>query len=257
MTITTATATHIGDRTHNCDAAVAAVSPATTAVALIDGIGSSDEIAYTAQLLAEVAARVGVRKGPLLGLLAAGELIDGPGPESPKPNAVGAVAVVYPGDMATVIAHVGDVRVYSWTDGVLTSHTTDHTVGELLRQVGVEEQQSVLHDNWVRTTLGRLTVGSIPLVDVQAKVVVMTSDGVHKVLTDDQIASVVAEHEHDPQELADALVEAALAVVPEDIGTRDNTTVAVLRVTNEIEDVVQELNDAVGFELVQITKDEA
>lgn len=229
MTITVGTATNIGGRDHNCDATAVHTTSTTTAVALIDGIGSNPDVAETAYLLGEVSARVAARRGPVAGVLAAHGLVAGPGPETPKPNAVGAVAVVYPSDHAIVTAHVGDCRVYSWKDDVLTLHTVDHTVGELLRQVGVEEHHAVLHDNWVRTSIANATVASIPVADVVADLVILTSDGVHKPLAGTEIAALVAAHAGDPQLLADALVAAALAA-PSD-GTRDNATALVLQVT--------------------------
>lgn len=229
MTITVGIATNIGDRSHNCDATAVHTTGTTTAAALIDGIGSNPEVEHTAGLLAEVSARVAARRGPVAGLLAAHELVSGPGPETPKPNAVGAVAVVYPSDRAIVTAHVGDCRVYSLTGDVLTQHTTDHTVGELLRMVGVTEQHAALHDNWVRTSIGNATVGSIPVVDVVADLAIFTSDGVAKALTNAQIAEVATAHSQDPQALADALVSVALAV-PSASDERDNTTAIVLRV---------------------------
>ncbi|MDX8146424.1 hypothetical protein SK854_30220 [Lentzea sp. BCCO 10_0061] len=228
MTVTVGIATDIGDRSHNCDAAAVHSTASTTAAAIIDGIGSTPEVERTAGLLAEVSARVAARRGPVAGLLAAHELISGPGPETPKPNAVGAVAVVYPSDRATVIAHVGDCRVYSLTSDVLTQHTADHTVGELLRMVGVNEHHAELHDNWVRTSIANAIVASIPVVDVVADLVILTSDGVHKVLTNDEIADVAIALAYDPQKLAHALVAAALSVPS--TSERDNTTALVLRV---------------------------
>ncbi|RDI20327.1 PP2C family protein-serine/threonine phosphatase [Lentzea flaviverrucosa] len=229
MTVTVGTATAIGGRSHNCDAAAVHSTASTTAAALIDGIGSTAEVEHTAALLAEVAARVAARRGPVAGLLTAHELISAPGPESPKPNAVGAVAVVYPSDRATVIAHVGDCRVYSMTGGVLTCHTTDHTVGELLRMVGVAEHHAALHDNWVRTSIGNATVASIPVVDVVAQRVLLTSDGIHKVLTDDQIAAVMTAFPEDVDQLAHELVAAVLDTA-RDGEPLDNMTAVVLHV---------------------------
>lgn len=232
MTITVGTATNIGDRSHNCDATAVHTTATSTAAALIDGIGSNPEVARTAELLAEVSARYAARRGPVAGLLAAHELVSGPGPETPKPNAVGAVAVVYPSDRAIVTAHVGDCRVYSLTGDVLTQHTTDHTVGELLRMVGVHEHDAVLHDNWVRTSIGNATVASIPVVDIAgADLVILTSDGVHKALSNARIADVARALADDPQALADALVSIALAV-PTASAERDNTTAIVLRVSD-------------------------
>ncbi|MGZ3147293.1 PP2C family protein-serine/threonine phosphatase [Lentzea chajnantorensis] len=229
MTVSVGTATDIGGRSHNCDATAVHSNGFTTAVAIVDGIGSTPEVEHTAGLLAEVAARMATRRGTVPGLLAAHELISGPGPETPKPNAVGAVAVVYPSDRATVIAHVGDCRVYSMTGGVLTRHTTDHTVGELLRMVGVQEQHAQLHDNWVRTSIANATVATIPVADVVAERVLLTSDGIHKVLTDDQIAAVLTAFPEDVDQAAHELIAATLDAAPAG-EPLDNMTAIVLHI---------------------------
>ena len=233
MTITVGTATNIGDRSHNCDATAIHTTAGTKAAALIDGIGDTSEVEHTAGLLAEVSARVAARRGPVAGLLAAHELISGPGPETPKPNAVGAVAVVYSSDRAIVVAHVGDCRVYSLTGDVFTQHTTDHTVGELLRQVGVTEQHAALRDDWVRTSIGNATVATIPIADiVGADTVILTSDGIHKALGDDALYELALGcRDTAPQVLADTLVISALDPMLCDTRVGDNATAIVLRVT--------------------------
>ncbi|WP_433267247.1 PP2C family protein-serine/threonine phosphatase [Actinosynnema sp. CS-041913] len=227
-TVTVHTATHIGARSHQCDATATATGPdGTTAVALIDGIGSNDTVAATVPLLAEVAARVGARRGALAGLLAAAELVSSGTADITTPNAVGVLAVTYP-DGETSIAHCGDTRAYSLDPrNNLSGHTADHTVAQMLRDHGYHGSTWDL-DAHVRTTLARATVASITTTSTRDPLVILTSDGIHKPLTDPEIATLTAEHPH-PRQLADHLVTAALAG-PQDEDGPDNTTTAVIHI---------------------------
>lgn len=231
--------TAIGDREHQCDAVHTDTAPdGTVAVALIDGIGDTPDTARKATVLAEVAACVGARRGPLAGLLAAAEVVSSGTADPTRPNAVGAVAVTYP-DGQTVIAHCGDVRAHTWNGTTAGLHTTDHTLYELLAShttdrrlfellVGMDHNGSV-HDlgDAVRTTLARATVGSITTGTTRDPLVILTSDGVHKRMSDTDIA-LFAEHTPDPQTLAGLLVSAALqGDAPDGL---DNTTAAVIRI---------------------------
>ncbi|MGA6159520.1 hypothetical protein ACPEIC_39990 [Stenotrophomonas sp. NPDC087984] len=66
-----------------------------TAAAVVDGIGNSSEVAEVSRLAAQVAARVGVRKGRMAGLLAAAELYGDPGATVVEPDAVAVLALVH------------------------------------------------------------------------------------------------------------------------------------------------------------------
>lgn len=229
--ITTATATHIGGRTHNCDATAIHHHAGTTAVAVIDGIGSTPEIARTAEILAEYAVRRAARSGPLLGLLGAAGAVKSAGPEGDGPDAVGIVAVVYPSDQAVGYAYVGDCRAYAWDGTELTRCTIDRTMGEYLRQNGQPEETALAHDNWIRTTFGKADPVVVHEGLIEAPLVLLTSDGIHKVLTDEQIAGLVAKYEDDLKLLANALVVAALEQEAPIDELCDNATVAVVRLT--------------------------
>lgn len=242
-----ATASRIGDRTHQCDAVASATGPdGTTAVALIDGIGSDDDIAATAPLLAEVAARVGARRGALAGLLAAGELISSGTADLTRPNAVGALAVVYPNG-ETVVAHCGDVRAHSWNGRTIGMMTTDHTMFQLLLAHVDREDRKYLDtlryqdrrgslgdlDDHVRTTLARATVSSIVTTSTTDPLLVLTSDGVHSRMSSDDIALFIDQNEDHPQVLADLLVESAHQGLPARDRELDNATAVVIRIADK------------------------
>lgn len=223
-----ALATRQGTRAHNADAAALATLPdGSLAAAIVDGIGSNAEVAAYSALAAQVAARVGVRKTAILGLLAAAELNAGPGGVRIDPDGVGVLAVARP-DGAVSIAWTGDARAYTWDGTGLHPRTTDMTVGEYLRANGFPLEATTAHDDWIRTSLGRSSIATVHLAVMEdARLLILTSDGVHKQITGQRLAEIVAAHaDADPQALADAIV-AAPETGPD--GYRDDATAIVLR----------------------------
>jgi serine/threonine protein phosphatase PrpC len=110
------------------------------------------------------------------------------------------------------VAHVGDSRVYRLRAGHLEQFTEDHSSGRhrvtrcLGSRHGTDFTPDVLETD--------LRPGDVYL---------LSTDGVHESLTDDQLASVLADGA-DAQVAAQALVHAALAA-----GSRDNCTALVVR----------------------------
>jgi protein phosphatase len=223
------TASIQGSREFGCDAAAGYWLAGTdvTAVAVVDGMGSTAAVAEVAPLLARVAVRVGARKTALPGILAATEMLADPTVELPEPDAVLVLAVSRPGE-PVVIAHVGDCRAYGWDGSELRRLTVDHTKGERLRHDGMSDEQARRYDQVPVTTVARATVGTISLRETFDQVIVLTSDGVHKVVPHERMARIVAEHATDlhmadPGACARALVDAVHAA-----GGRDDATAAVL-----------------------------
>lgn len=220
-----AVSTRRGTREHNADAvAVRTDDTDLTVAVVVDGIGNSAKVAATAQLCADVAARIAARYGGLAGILTAGALLAAPGSDDgPEPDAVALVAVS--DSDGTVVHWVGDCRAYGFADKALHRYTTDHTVGQQLRVNGVPVELAKHHDNWVRTTLSHAVVATVYEVVLPPGLVLLTTDGVHDALTEDDLTALVRTHEHDPQALADAITTA----VPTDgDGYRDDATVIVL-----------------------------
>ncbi|MDE2435923.1 MAG: bifunctional protein-serine/threonine kinase/phosphatase [Sphingomonadales bacterium] len=111
------------------------------------------------------------------------------------------------------LVHVGDSRAWRFSGGRLTCLTTDHVRPEpdlrhvLIRALGIEPEL-------------RLDHGDIELAEHDR--ILLTSDGVHGVLTPTKMAAILAENasaEATAQMLADAAIEG---------GGRDNATALVL-----------------------------
>ncbi|WP_158842649.1 hypothetical protein [Saccharothrix deserti] len=245
-TITVGTATDIGERTRNADAVAVSAIPLGTGAAVVDGIGSSVEVCRAARLAADTAAVVAAHRGAQAGIMAAADTMpDYPG----APNAVAAVVSVEP-DGRIEVAHVGDAAVWTWSPTVgLFRWTAAQTVRSHIVHMRTNPGLTTaarkhlaqfadamdVMDDYVLNGLAYATVSTIawtPLrsSDAAVPLVLLTSDGVHKPLHNLDIADVIGRHTDDPQALAEALVNNALAVPLADLDeVRDNATAAVIR----------------------------
>jgi protein phosphatase len=127
------------------------------------------------------------------------------------------------------LAHVGDSRAYRFRSGTLTPLTKDHTLIEkyLDRGILTAETAKTHPDRHVLTrALGvgstvKPTVTAFPL--QPEDLVLLCSDGLTKMLEDEEIRTVFAAGELDPTQVCTRLVTAAL-----DRGGEDNVTVVVV-----------------------------
>jgi len=141
---THASAQLIGGRSHQCDATATYTHAGVRAYALLDGIGSSDEIRdwtrTTARRLARAAA---VRADAEAGLRVVHSLIADERAQlgwraDDEPCAVAVVAVVVPGELVQV-AWCGDSRAYFLgEDGEVQQMTSDHNNRQMLLDMGLE-----------------------------------------------------------------------------------------------------------------------
>ncbi|MEQ4610666.1 SpoIIE family protein phosphatase [Streptomyces cavourensis] len=229
MSIITGLATREGTAEDNADAArVYVLADGTVGAAVIDGIGHGPHTAATTPLLAEVAARIAARRDPLAGLLTASELIADEGADGEEADAVAVAVRARPDDDIAIVTWTGDSRAYGWNGQRLNLYTDDHTVGAQLRANGVSLKIAREHDNWLRTSLARASIGTVYTAGIRDDLIVLTSDGVHDQMTMDDMVALVREHAQDPQTLADALVATARA---DESGYRDDATVVVIAVT--------------------------
>lgn len=219
-----ATASRRGVRAYNCDAAAIHRHGQVLAAALVDGIGNSAEIADTARICAEVAARVGARRSALLGILSAAQVVAGPAGAPITPDGVAVLALAYP-DGETDLAWTGDARAYGWDGDHLVQLTTDQNVGNYLRQNGEPEGYASKHDNWIRSSLGRSTIATVHAASTDASLVLLTSDGVHDQVSHETLVELLRLYADEPETLALAIVEAA---EEDPDGYRDDATVIVL-----------------------------
>ena len=140
------------------------------------------------------------------------------------------VTAAYIGENDITLVHVGDSRCYRWRDGTLERLTDDHSlVEEMVRQGQLTEEQALDHPqrSIITRALGPEAIVEPDSQTVNARdgdVLLLCSDGLSTMISDDQIAAVLAGGE----KLTDAargLVRAA-----NDAGGRDNITVVLFRI---------------------------
>ena len=127
------------------------------------------------------------------------------------------------------VAHVGDSRAYRFRSGTLTTLTKDHTLIEqyLSRGILTPESAKTHPERHVLTrALGmqspvNATVSTFPLPPDDC--FVLCSDGLTKMLEDEQIASILAETIGNPTHACDRLIKESL-----ERGGEDNVTVIVI-----------------------------
>ncbi len=127
------------------------------------------------------------------------------------------------------LAHVGDSRAYRFRSGTLTPLTKDHTLIEKYLERGIlttETAKTHPERHVLTRALGvgvtvKPTTTAFPL--LPEDVVLLCSDGLTKMLEDEDIRAVLAVGELDPSQVCDRLVTTAL-----DRGGEDNVTVVVI-----------------------------
>ncbi|CAM5271978.1 hypothetical protein SAVIM338S_00003 [Streptomyces avidinii] len=227
--ITHGAAQVIGGRSHQCDATATFTHEGRRAYALLDGIGSTQEIqAWTrsaARRLARAAARTGALKG--LRLIHAGraaELTEYGWRAEYLPKAVAVVAVTEPGKPLEV-AWCGDARAYLVpAPGAQPERlTTDHNMRQVL--LDLDQVPGPYARNRVTSYLGD-TSPEPPLGSARTRGtgrLVLASDGAYEPLEDAEVpmGDYLA---GSPHQAARALVKAAIAHADD---RADNATVLI------------------------------
>ena len=137
-------------------------------------------------------------------------------------------AVLVDGDVAN-IAHVGDSRIYLWSDGALQQLTSDHSwVNEQIQNGVISAEQARNHP--LRNVVTRALGGRSELmVDVQARrvrpgeLLLLCSDGLTTMVSDAEIQRILGAAGGDLALAAQGLVDAA-----NEHGGEDNITVVLL-----------------------------
>mgnify|MGYP000023165743 FL=1 len=149
-----------------------------------------------------------------------------------------ALSIVAGEEPRVLVANVGDARTYLWRNGALTRLSVDHSyVQELVNEGIITPEEARVHPrrNIVTRALG---IDRSVVVDVFSHVVrtgdriVLCSDGLVDEVSDADIAIVLGQHS-DPQDTSEALV-----MVANTAGGRDNTTVIVIDVLDDISEPV-------------------
>jgi protein phosphatase len=133
-------------------------------------------------------------------------------------------------DGHSIIAHVGDSRIYRWRRGHLTCLTTDHTfVQEMIFEGEVSPEKANLHPLRHLLTHAVGTVEPLDHVPVRMDRIfdgdrfLLCTDGLHNVLDAGRLAAVMS-LDKDAGSIAEDLVAAALYQ-----NTSDNVTALVVR----------------------------
>lgn len=127
------------------------------------------------------------------------------------------------------IAHVGDSRAYLLRDGMLHQLTQDHSwVAEEVARGALTPEEARKHPrrNILTQALGmapEVLPDSVRMEVSGDDVLLLCSDGLHSLVSDDEIARTLADEE--PQEACRSLVERANA-----LGGHDNITVVTARI---------------------------
>ena len=121
-----------------------------------------------------------------------------------------------------IIVQIGDSRAYLFRKGKLEQLTRDHTVQQLLLEQGIPNERAKKFSNVLLNSLGttRHDVES-EISNLEMKTgdrLLICSDGLTDMVSDDAIAQILSEHTLD--EALDELIKAALAA-----GGKDNITV--------------------------------
>ena len=150
-----------------------------------------------------------------------------------------AMSIVAGVEPRVLVANVGDSRAYLLRNGALSRLSVDHSyVQELVNEGIITPEEARVHPrrNIVTRALG---IDRTVAVDVFSHTVrtgdrvVLCSDGLVDEVADAEILKVLTQHT-DPQETAEALVMVANAK-----GGRDNTTVIVVDILDDISEPVE------------------
>ena len=127
------------------------------------------------------------------------------------------------------LAHVGDSRAYRFRSGTLTPMTKDHSLIEKYLERGILTPETAKTHPERHVLTRALGIGSTVQPTITAfpilpdDLVLLCSDGLTKMLEDEDIQTVFAAGERAPIQLCNRLVTAAL-----DRGGEDNVTVVVV-----------------------------
>ena len=134
---------------------------------------------------------------------------------------------------ALIVGHVGDSRVYRLREGLFDQLTEDHSLLNdyiKMKNLSPEEIAAFPHKNVIVRALGMKSTVQVDVIVEQPRLgdlYVLCSDGLSGMVTDTEIAEVVA-NERDLNKVCDRLIAKANAN-----GGLDNVTVVAIRVEPE------------------------
>lgn len=208
---------------------VVRTGPRVTAT-VVDGAGHEPETVRFVQAAAETITLLGPDVGGLAALVTAGRMARA-FPE-PRPHASALCVRTLPG-LPVLVHWIGDCSVHGWDGAELLPYSTPQTWGEYLRTYGkVPVEIGARYDDWPRFGLAQAMETTCREAEIPegVRLVMLCTDGVSGQVDPALWRQLCAEHENDPQALADALVAAA---APDAEDYRDDATVVVLRITSD------------------------
>ena len=214
----TGSASDQGRRRYNADALAVWAHGGGLGVAVADGIGDTAAAYGAAHVAAGTAARSAAEGGALDALLAARAAIVGG-----KGDAVLVVAALRAG--GGEIAWVGDCRAYFFDGAGVRLLTADQTMAAAVRAAGVDTPPP----RWEHVVTASVrsasadNAGRVPIPGGWGRLALVT-DGVHRELSGDEIAAVLA-YAQDPATAARELTDLALLA-----GGGDNASATVVEV---------------------------
>ena len=134
---------------------------------------------------------------------------------------------------ALIVGHVGDSRVYRLREGLFDQLTEDHSLLNdyiKMKNLSAEEIAAFPHKNVIVRALGMKSTVQVDVIVEQPRlgdVYVLCSDGLSGMVTDTEIAEVVA-NERDLNKVCDRLIAMANSN-----GGLDNVTVVAIRIEPE------------------------
>ena len=151
---------------------------------------------------------------------------------NPQLNGMGTTAVgVRITDNRIAVSHAGDSRCYLLRDGELAQVTVDHSLSNFLLALGRELEARYAEQTMSNVIMRALGLEPEVAVDTKEFLIqagdrlLLCSDGLSDMVSDDVIAAKLGEYGVSPDEAASYLVGRAL-----DAGGRDNITVVVMEV---------------------------
>ena len=139
------------------------------------------------------------------------------------------VVAAWAEDGVVSIAHVGDSRAYLANAQGFESVTSDHSLVEAQVKAGLINREQSLqseHQNILLRALGRDADVEIDLAEITVAAgdrLLLCTDGLTRMVSDDQLAAALDRHRGDPQRACDELIEAA-----NNNGGPDNITVVIV-----------------------------
>ncbi len=131
---------------------------------------------------------------------------------------------------ASALAHVGDSRVYLWRDGILQQLTHDHSWVAEQVTLGLLSLAEARQHPWRNVVTRALSASDPPMVELSplhlqgGDRLLVSSDGLHGVITDARIAAVLGAAD-DPERTCQQLIDDANGA-----GGPDNITTLILEI---------------------------